>query len=58
MYKRQLLGDALEAWQDQAIPSAMTEVNDVGMLLARSFASALSHPEIDSSELKIDAREA
>ena len=54
----ELLGDALEAWQEQAIPSAMTETDDVGMLLARSFAAVLSHPEIDSSELKIDAREA
>ncbi|GIR38472.1 MAG: hypothetical protein CM15mP49_38570 [Actinomycetota bacterium] len=36
----------------------MTEADDVGMLLARSFAAVLSHPEIDSSELKIDAREA
>ena len=36
----------------------MTEADDVGMLLARSFAAFLSHPEIDSSELKIDAREA
>lgn len=54
----ELLGDALEAWQRQAIPSAMTETGDVGMLLARSFAAVLSHPEIDSSELKIDAREA
>ena len=34
----------------------MTEADDVGMLLARSFAAVLSHPEIDSSELKIDAR--
>ena len=54
----ELLGDALEAWQGQAIPSAMTEADDVGMLLARSFAAVLSHPEIDSSEIKIDAREA
>ena len=54
----ELLGDALEAWKGQSIPSAMTEAGDVGMLLARSFAAFLSHPEIDSTELKIDAREA
>ena len=54
----ELLGDALEAWQDQAIPSAMTESNDVGLLLAQSFGVALDHPDIDSSELKLDAREA
>jgi len=53
-----LLGDALEAWQQQAIPSAMTESNDVGLLLAQSFGVALDHPDIDSSELKLDAREA
>ncbi len=53
-----LLGDALEAWQQQAIPSAMTEADDVGLLLAQSFGVALNHPDIDSSELKIDAREA
>ena len=53
-----LLGDALEAWQQQAIPSAMTESNDVGLLLAQSLGVALDHPDIDSSELKLDAREA
>ena len=53
-----LLGDALEAWQQQAIPSAMTEADDVGILLAQSFGVALDHPDIDSSELKLDAREA
>ena len=53
-----LLGDALEAWQQQAIPSAMTESDDVGLLLAQSFGVALDHPDIDSSELKLDAREA
>ena len=54
----ELLGDALEAWQRQAIPSAMTEAADIGILLAQSFGVALDHPDIDSSELKIDAREA
>ena len=53
-----LLGDALEAWQQQAIPSAMTDADDVGFLLAQSFGVALDHPDIDSSELKLDAREA
>ena len=53
-----LLGDALEAWQQQAIPSAMTDADDVGLLLAQSFGVALDHPDIDSSELKLDAREA
>ena len=36
----ELLGD-VEAWQGQSIPSAMTEADDVGMLLARSFAAVL-----------------
>ena len=53
----ELLGD-VGGVAGPAIPSAMTEADDVGMLLARSFAAVLSHPEIDSSELKIDAREA
>ena len=53
-----LLGDALEAWQQQAIPSAMTDADDVGLLLAQSLGVALDHPDIDSSELKLDAREA
>ena len=53
----ELLGAALEAWQGQAIPSAMTEADDVGC--SRSVVCCGSfHPEIDSSELKIDAREA
>ena len=54
----ELLGDALEAWQRQAIPSAMTDADDIGILLAQSFGVALDHPDIDSSELKLDACEA
>jgi hypothetical protein len=54
----ELLGEALEAWHLQAIPSAMTETDDVGNMLAQSLSVALAHPNIDSSELKLDAREA
>jgi NAD(P)-dependent dehydrogenase (short-subunit alcohol dehydrogenase family) len=54
----ELLGEALEAWKQQAIPSAMTETDDVGKMLAQSLGVALAHPNIDSSELKLDAREA
>ncbi len=51
-----LLGDALEQWQRQAIPGGMMHVDDVGQALARSLGVALDHPDIDASELKFDAR--
>ena len=51
-----LLGDALEAWQRQAIPGGMMHVDDVGAALAKSLGVALDHPDIDSSEIKLDAR--
>ncbi len=51
-----LLGDALEAWQKQAIPGGMMHVDDVGLALVRALGVALEHPDIDSSELQFDAR--
>ncbi|MFN3215065.1 MAG: SDR family NAD(P)-dependent oxidoreductase [Acidimicrobiales bacterium] len=51
-----LLGDALEAWERQAIPGGMMHVDDVGLSMARSLGVVLAHPDIDSSELKLDAR--
>ncbi|NNE73593.1 MAG: SDR family oxidoreductase [Acidimicrobiales bacterium] len=52
----ELLGDALHAWAEQAIPGGMMHVDDVGEALARSLAVVLDHPDIDASELKLDAR--
>ena len=52
----ELLAEALERWERQAIPGGMMHVDDVGAALARMFAIALDHPEIESSELKLDAR--
>lgn len=53
-----LLGDALDAWNKQAIPGGMMHVDDVGAALAESLAVALDHPDIDHSEIKLDARTA
>ena len=53
-----LLGEALEAWERQAVPGGMMHVDDVGAALAESFAVALDHPDIDFPELKLDARTA
>jgi NAD(P)-dependent dehydrogenase (short-subunit alcohol dehydrogenase family) len=51
-----LLGEALEEWGRQAIPGGMMDVDDVGASMVESLAVALAHPEIDASELKLDAR--
>ena len=53
-----LLGEALEAWERQAVPGGMMHVDDVGAALAEAFAVALDHPDIDFPELKLDARTA
>lgn len=52
----ELLGEALEEWGRQAIPGGMMDVDDVGTSMVESLAVALAHPEIDASELKLDAR--
>ena len=52
----ELLGEALEAWGRQAVPGGFMHVDDVGYSLARSLAVMLDHPDIDSSELQLDAR--
>ena len=54
----ELLGEAMEAWERQAVPGGMMHVDDVGAALAEAFAVALSHPDIDFPELKLDARTA
>ena len=51
-----LLGDALGAWEKQAIPGGFMHVDDVGEALVRSLAVSLDHPDIDMSEMKLDAR--
>lgn len=51
-----LLGEALEEWGRQAIPGGMMDVDDVGTAMVESLAVALAHPQIDASELKLDAR--
>lgn len=53
-----LLGEALEEWGRRAIPGGMMDVDDVGTSMVQSLAVALAHPEIDASELKLDARTA
>ena len=51
-----LLGEALEVWDRQAVPGGMMHVDDVGAALAEACAVALDHPDIDFPELKLDAR--
>lgn len=52
----ELLGEALETWQTQAIPGGLMHVDDVGAAMAKAFAGVLDHPDIDASEMKFDAR--
>lgn len=51
-----LIGDALAFWEKQGIPGGLMHVDDVGRALVSSLAVALSHPDIDLPELKLDAR--
>ena len=53
-----LLGEALAAWERQAVPGGMMHVDDVGAALAEALAVTLDHPDIDFPELKLDARTA
>jgi len=53
-----LLGDALEAWGRQGVPGGFMEADDVGQSLAEALAMVLDHPDIDTSELQLDARRA
>jgi len=52
----ELLGSALEAWERQAIPGGLMDVDEVATALTRALGLALDHPEVDSPELKFDAR--
>ena len=51
-----LITDAILAWGKQAIPGGMMHVDTVGRALVDALRVALDHPEIDSSEIKSDAR--
>ena len=51
------LGAALKIWGTQALPGGFMEPSDVGVSLASSFATMLDHPEIDVSEIQLDARQ-
>ncbi|MCY3645200.1 MAG: SDR family NAD(P)-dependent oxidoreductase [Acidimicrobiaceae bacterium] len=51
-----LLGEAMEAWERQAVPGGLMHVDDVGAALAEALAVALDHPDIDFPELQLDAR--
>lgn len=51
-----LIGDALVAWDAQRVPGGMMETSDVGLAMAKALAVALDHPEINNSEIKLDAR--
>lgn len=51
-----LIGEALTRWGELAIPGGLMDVDDVGSGLTESLAVVLDHPEIDSSEIKFDAR--
>lgn len=53
-----MLGPALEAWERQGVPGGMMDVDDVGESLVKALGLRLDHPDIDSSELKLDARPA
>ncbi|MEZ5166108.1 MAG: SDR family oxidoreductase [Acidimicrobiales bacterium] len=54
----ELLGEALTTWERQAIPGGLMHVDDVGFALVKALAVPLDHPDIDSSEIKLDARTA
>ncbi len=52
----ELIGDALDLWGRQGIPGGMMHVDDVGSQLVDTLAVALDHPDIDATEIKLDAR--
>jgi NAD(P)-dependent dehydrogenase (short-subunit alcohol dehydrogenase family) len=52
----ELMHEAIESWAAQALPGGLMHTDDVGSALASALGVVLDHPEIDSSELKLDAR--
>jgi len=51
-----IITDALVAWERQAIPGGLMHVDAVGRALVDALRVTLDYPEIDSSEIKFDAR--
>jgi NAD(P)-dependent dehydrogenase (short-subunit alcohol dehydrogenase family) len=51
-----LITDALVAWGGQGLPGGLMHVDSVGHALVDVLRTTLDHPEIDSSEIKFDAR--
>jgi NAD(P)-dependent dehydrogenase (short-subunit alcohol dehydrogenase family) len=51
-----LITAALLAWERQGIPGGLMHVDTVGTALVDALRPALDHPEIDSSEIRFDAR--
>jgi NAD(P)-dependent dehydrogenase (short-subunit alcohol dehydrogenase family) len=51
-----LVHAAIEAWAAQALPGGLMHTDDVGRALAEALTVVLEHPDIDSTELKLDAR--
>jgi NAD(P)-dependent dehydrogenase (short-subunit alcohol dehydrogenase family) len=51
-----MITDALVEWERQAIPGGLMHVDAVGRALVDTLRVTLDHPEIDSSEIKFDAR--
>jgi hypothetical protein len=51
-----LLGEALTAWGERAIPGGFMATDDVGVALAEVLATVLTHPGIDLCDVQFDAR--
>jgi NAD(P)-dependent dehydrogenase (short-subunit alcohol dehydrogenase family) len=51
-----LLGEALTAWGERAIPGGFMATDDVGVALAEVLATVLAHPGIDLCDVQFDAR--
>ena len=51
-----IITDALIAWERQALPGGLMHVDAVGRALVDALDVTLDHPDIDSSEIKFDAR--
>ncbi len=51
-----VITDALLAWERQALPGGLMQVDAVGRALVDALTVTLDHPEIDSSEIKFDPR--
>lgn len=52
----ELFETALTSWQRHGVPGGVMQSDDVGRAMIESFAVGLAHPDIDMSELRLDAR--